>query len=335
MTRSRSTALLAIVLSFVAICPKASAQDNAANAAARLLYDEARALLKAENYAEACPKLERSHAMSPATDTKFWLADCYEHTGRPTTAWQLFREAVDESKAQGNDKKASYARERAQALVPRLAKIKVSVPAEAVVEGLEIKCDGKVLAAALWDQEVPVDPGSHVISVAAPWKKGWEEPQKVDEGAAVVVTIPKLIDVPKPAVVVPPVAAKPSPPPVEPAGTRWAYLGPALGAAGVGVAGVVAGAVFGVGAMSQWKQGHDECGQDCPKDTAAYKLIVEADRNASASTVGFVVGGAALAASGVLLYLGLRSPPAARSSGLSITPTVGPEHAGVSLQATF
>jgi len=340
--RSKAIALLVVAASLAAICPKAEAQSNSENeATARLLYDEARNLLKEEKYAEACRKLEDSNRLSPATDTKFWLADCYEHMGRIAKAWQLFRNVVDESKAQGNQKKADFARERVQALVPRLAKIKVSVPAEAAVKGLEIKRNGVPVEDILWEQDVPVDPGEYVITAVAPGKKSWEQQKKVGEGDQVIVTIPALQDLQAPPQVSSPPGQGPKPGPKpanEPEGVNWGLRGGAIGVGVLGIGGVVVGTIFGLGAQSQWNNAQEKCGRnldDCNEKSLARAYSTDADKQATISTVGFAVGGAALAAGVVLWIVSQPRAPAASSSSLQVAPSVGPDHAWMSVRGRF
>ena len=52
-------------------------------AAAESLFQEARKLMDAKRYGEACPKLVASHKLAPAVGTLLNLADCYERGGQP------------------------------------------------------------------------------------------------------------------------------------------------------------------------------------------------------------------------------------------------------------
>lgn len=344
MTRSNAIALMVAVGSIIAMCPRVMAQDNATNAAtARLLYDEGRSLLKARKFAEACKKLEDSNRLASATDTKFWLADCYENTGRIATAWRLFREAVDESKSQGNQKKADFARERAEALVPRLPRLTISVPPDAAVNGIEIKQNGGLVALALWEQPVPVDPGDYTITVTAPGKKAWEQSRSMGEGASTVVTIPRLEDLPTstPAPSASVVAQVPVPPVKdrgEPGRPSTAMRAAAIGAGVLGAGGLVVGTVFGLRARSQFQEAQEKCGTEagpCVNGSVPHDLSVDANNSATVSNVGFIVGGAGLTAGVVLWLLSGPSASAPKGTSLQIAPSVGPDHAWISVRASF
>src|ERR1700691_908594 len=100
---------------------RASAQGSTERTAtAQGLYESAAALMKAGKSAEACPKLEESQRLDPAMGTQFFLAVCYESTGRPTSAWSLFLEVANAAKAAGNTVRETTARARAAALEPKL-----------------------------------------------------------------------------------------------------------------------------------------------------------------------------------------------------------------------
>src|SRR6185369_5679854 len=91
---------LALLLAHPAVAWADTPADRAARAQG--LYDAAAELIKAGKFAEACPKLEESQRLDPAMGTQFFLAGCYEKTGRPTSAWSLFLEVAAAAKAAGN-----------------------------------------------------------------------------------------------------------------------------------------------------------------------------------------------------------------------------------------
>src|SRR4051794_25809493 len=66
----------------------ASAQSE--SAAARALFAEARKLMAAERYDEACPKFEESLRLDQGIGTQFNLAHCWEKQGRTASAWGMF-----------------------------------------------------------------------------------------------------------------------------------------------------------------------------------------------------------------------------------------------------
>jgi hypothetical protein len=111
-----------------------------------------------------------------------------------------------------------------------------------------------------------------------------------------------------------------------------------LGLGGAGVVGLAVGAVFGVNAISSWSSSKSECStSSCPNHGQA---VTDHDSAASAATVSTiaVVGGLALAAGGLALYL---TAPSARenaptqSRALRLVPSAGATGGGLELRGTF
>lgn len=130
--------------------PGMAAADPSKNdpAAAQILFYDARNLMQAGKYAEACPKLEESLRLDPGLGTQFNLADCNEHIGKITTAWVGFLEVAAQSKATNQPEREKVARKRAAALDARLPKLVVDVIS--APPGLEVKRDGVVIGSAAW-----------------------------------------------------------------------------------------------------------------------------------------------------------------------------------------
>ena len=63
-------------------------------AAAESLFSDARRLMQAGDYEQACPKLEASRRLEPGLGTTLNLGDCYEKLGRTASAWGEFRGAA-------------------------------------------------------------------------------------------------------------------------------------------------------------------------------------------------------------------------------------------------
>src|ERR1700677_768529 len=152
-----------ILLLGMAWSPEARAQapgEGDKAALAQGLYDAAAELIKAGKFAEACPKLEESQRLDPAMGTQFFLAGCYEKTGRPTSAWSLFLEVAGAAKAAGHTVRETTARARAAALEPRLPRLRIVVDdATRALAGLEIRRDGVLVQAVAYGAPIPVDLG--------------------------------------------------------------------------------------------------------------------------------------------------------------------------------
>lgn len=149
---------------------------RADRALAEALFDEGRRLAAAGKFAEACPKFERSNAEDPAPGTQLNLASCYEHLGKTASAWATYTAVA--SAASGA--RATFAQQKADALVPMLAKLTIRASSARTVTR-----DGAVVPAASFGVAIPVDPGAHVVVAS-----GFQRSVTVAPGATVVVTVP-------------------------------------------------------------------------------------------------------------------------------------------------
>jgi tetratricopeptide (TPR) repeat protein len=107
--------LLALTLLFAG---RAEAQASAAHADA--LFNEGKAKLAAEDYAEACRLFAGSFAMDPATGTLLALALCHERAGDLQAAISEYRGAAERARQEGRADRAQAATERADELEAKL-----------------------------------------------------------------------------------------------------------------------------------------------------------------------------------------------------------------------
>lgn len=289
-------------------------------AVAQSLYDDARALMSAGTFAAACPKLEESQRLDPAPATLFHLADCYEHVGRTASAWAAYLDVAAISKRNGRAEREQVARDKANALLPKLSKLAIDVPASSQAPGIIVKRDGSVVREGQWGTPVPVDSGKHVVDAAAPGKLPWHgEIAVTEEGKSANVSVPKLEDAPPEAVAATPAPVGPStsapPAPVTHSSTQKIL---AVAAAGAGVVGLGLGSVFGLQALS--KNSDSNASGHCANDVCDGPGKQSRDDARSAgtlSTIGFVAGGVLLAGGAVLWFT------APSGEGVRVSPTVG------------
>lgn len=320
MRRSLSGLLLACVLVGSTVRAEPSAADAAT---ARSLFDEARKLMKAGKYAEACPKLEEGARLNPGIGMRFNLASCWEHLGKTASAWSLYLDVAASAKLANQPAREKEARKAAQALEPLLSSLTIVVDAK--VPGLEVKHDGTVVGEGAYGTAVYVDPGTHVVEASAPDHEPWTHKVEIAVKDRIKVTVPKLkaIDKPKPP---------PPPPPKEPPSpglgtTRTVALG--LGV--VGVIGLGVGTYGGLRAMSLNGQSGDHCeGNVC--DREGYDLRKDALSAGRVGTVGFVAGGAFLVGAAVLWFL---APPPARETTTAFVPYVGNGGGGLAMTGAW
>jgi hypothetical protein len=182
-----ATGALAALVALVATVTPARADDKATAEAA---YDRAKQLVKAGNYAEACPLFETSYHADPQIGVLLNLADCHENVGRTATALSEFREAIEITRKRGDTREA-YAQSRADALAPKVPKLHLVPPAKPIA-GFAVRRDTTDVT-VLVGTDLPVDPGEHELVATAPGYKTWTKKITVAaDGATTSVELPAL-----------------------------------------------------------------------------------------------------------------------------------------------
>jgi hypothetical protein len=184
----------------------AQAEDQAT---ARTLFNDARDLMKAGHYDQACPKLEAANKVYPGSGVLLNLGDCYEHLGRTASAWTEFGEAASSAERMGRAADKAEAQRRQSAIEPKLSRLAIRVSKEA--PGLVVKRDGSALDRGAWGIAIPVDPGSHAVSAEASGFAAWSGTASVtDAGKTVTIDVPELQALPAPPVPPPSASETPS-----------------------------------------------------------------------------------------------------------------------------
>jgi hypothetical protein len=326
-----------VVVMSVAAGP-AHAQPGDAGSIAEQLFNQARDLAKANQWAEACPKFEASLRYDPALGTRLNLATCYEHIGRLASAWSLYRESVDLAKNAGDTKRRDYAQKQADALESRLAKLTISAPARPPA-GLVVTRDGTPIDPGALGIALYADAGPHAITASAPGFETFEQTVILVDGKAETLAIPALVA--KPAAAAAHDSTKPvidqqvdTPEPVGPRSRTRAYV--ALGVGGAGVVAVATGLVFGVKARSTYGDVKALCGADvvCSPEhyPEATRLAHDARARATTSTVLVIGGGAAIVAGAVVFLTAPREPERAAAR---VVPVPHDHGAGLAIVGRF
>lgn len=331
-TRShRSMTLLAAaaLAGLLAASPAGAADELEDKAAAQALFEEGKRLMTEGRYAEACARLEESQALDKGMGTQFHLASCYEATGRTASAWALFLEVAAAARAAGMQEREDLARRRAADLEPRLARLTIVAPDDPAT-GLVIERDGVPVGRGQWGTSVPVDPGEHTITAAAPGRKPWRTLVRVPDEST-VIAVPELAAAPRPAA--PREPPRPAPPPVRAAvhGLRPVQVAGLVGG-GLGIAGLGAGAVLGLLAQSKLDASAEHCAGDLCKPAGA-ELRARALDLGNGATAAFIAGGALVAGGVTLILVGRPADSAAppdRRGSLHVAPTVGAGQLGLS-----
>jgi hypothetical protein len=306
MNHFRRNFPLLLVAGSLLLAAPARAQSASDKAAAEALFHEGRKLFDAGNYPAACAKLAESERLDPAPGTLLNLAGCYEKNGQTASAWATFKEAASASHQKGRTDWEELARTRAAALEPNLSRLTITVLAPST-DGLQVLRDGAVVGQAELGTAIPVDPGTHVIDATAPKRTAFH--QSVDvagSGGSQTVSVPELaVD-----------AGAGSAGGGESGGTSPGSTQRLVGlvVTGAGVVGIGIGAVFGVIAMNKENSAlNGNCtGDRCNQQ--GVQLGQDAHSAATASTIAFGVGAAAVAGGLALYFLAPKNPS---------TPTVG------------
>jgi hypothetical protein len=298
-----------------AASPKPSAADRAA---AQVLFDEGRELMEQGRAADACPRFEESERLEPGLGTRFHLAACYEALGKLASAHALFLSVAAEAASRSQPAREKVARERAQAVEPRLARLTIEVPFSPS-PALRITRDGAAVGTAQWGLPVPVDPGVHHVDASAPGYESWSTDVEVPREPGVT------------RVNVPPLAER-RPAFFEPLSRK---LG--LAALGVGAGTIALGSVFVAQAISK-KNASDRAGcseRDCRSQTGLSlrrEALQAGDRATWAMGIGLVGLGAAAALFWVL-------PPSSEQGGddsdVQLSPVADLSSASLRLNGRF
>jgi hypothetical protein len=259
----------------------AQAEDQAA---ARALFNDARDLMKAGQYEQACPKLEAANKLYPGSGVLLNLGDCYEHLGKTASAWTEFGEAAFAADRAGRPVDKAEALRRQGILEPKLSRLVIRVAKEA--PGLVVKRDGSAIERGAWGAAVPVDPGKHEVSAEAGGFLPWSGTVTVAEpGQTAALDVPELQPAPQPPPPPPTVAAPPAArPEVAPPRYWTARRSASVAVAGVGLVGMGVGGLVGLVAKSKFDSALGETGEQRHTDSLA------AVRTSDAATVVVSVG---------------------------------------------
>jgi hypothetical protein len=281
----------AAALFVVALSSRIAQADAAQSAAAEALFDEGRRLMEAGRYGDACGRFEESQRLDQGIGTQYNLADCWEKTGRIASAWGAFLDVSYTARKEGQPEREKVARDRAQAIAPRLPRLTVVVAQGADDASLRITRDGVLVGKGQWSTSLPVDPGTHRIAATAQGKEPWETTVQLAETATVTVQIPALATLSK----------EPAAPqqPLRPS-SGGVHRGSAWALGGISLAGIALGSVYGLAARSRNDDSMAYCSGKTVCSQQGVDLRDEARRDALVSTIAFGVGAAALAGAVVL-----------------------------------
>jgi len=320
----------ASVLAVMSLARSAAAQSEVPVAEA--LYQAGRDLMAQKDYENACPKFAESYRLDPATGTLLNLAACHEAQGKLATAWTEYMDVSRIGRRDGRADRIKYAREHADALLPRLSRLTIATAPDTDATALEITLDGMAVGQVMLGVAAPLDPGPHVVVATAPGKKPYR--QEVVLGAEAdqqTLTIPALeAGEPVPVQPVQPVAVAPvapppapSPPPKEATSKRLTV--PVIVAGSVTIALAAATTVTGIVYLNHRSSYQGET------DPVERKSQYDQAQGFQIASTALFVG--TLAGAGATTYLYLTSPESTTRARL--TPVLAPGLAFVSAEGRF
>lgn len=326
--------VLALLLLFLTLAPRARAESNAESNAevaaparpavdAEELYERGLAKFREARFSAACEDFRASFQLDPLPGVLFTLATCESRAGRVATAARRYEEFLkmveglpEETRAK-EEARVNFAESELESLRPKIPYLTLAL--EGSQDSTIARLDGRVIAPDEWEKPKAVDPGAHVLTLVK--KDGSLEEKRVvvapGEQVRLVVGSSETSPAQKETEAV-------APAPAATSRRKWAYA-----SAGVGAVGLVVGSVFGALAMGETSEAKSGCpGGDCGTESEL-KAAQSAALKANLSTAGFAVGLAG-ASVGAVLYFGDKGSSAdGRAASLRLTGR------GVQLRGTF
>lgn len=290
--------------------------------AARALADAGFKLYEGGDYAGALSRFKAAEGIYHAPPHLLFMGRCQDKLGKLVEAKQLYQQLVDEDlgdQATGPFGEAqAEGRQALEALAGRIPTLQVTLEGtDASLAAVSI--DGQPVAAEALADPIEVNPGEHRLVLEVAGHEPAETTVTVEEGTAGhPVTLP-----------VGPATAEeagPAPPPDE---EEAPSIVPPLIVAGVGVAAIGVGVVTGILTLDDAAELKDRCPDNpCPEDNES--LADSVNTLGTVSTIGFVVGGAAIGAGVLWLLLQPNGPTEeAATAQPAVEFLVGPTALGV------
>jgi hypothetical protein len=305
----------------VLITPTLARADDPSGGRAQSLFDEGKALLDAENFSAACPKLAESKELAPGIGVTLYLANCEDNVGKRASALLHYREAETMAHARG-DARESVAHDYVTKLETETARIHIHLPPGS--QKLTVTDNGRPVSINS-NRGFPADPGSHKIRASSSGKAEWSEvvhvPESIDgvDGMTIEISVPPLDD----GGLVSDRSTETQPDQNARTSNISTQKVIGIGVGAVGIVGLGVGAFLGLHAKSLQNEsdgpgGGCNAGDTC--DPHGQDLRMSALSSATVSTVLFAVGGAAVV-TGIVLYV------TAPSSHHDVAIAVGPGNA--------
>lgn len=315
----------------------ATSPAQAQSAKAEALFDDGNRLMAGGKLAEACEAFEASNQLDPRAGTLIRLGECREQNRQLASAWSAYKRALARVK---DPRKREFAAARVAALEPGLSYLTVSVAETSRIDGLALARAGTSVDPAQWNRPQPVDGGDYVITARAPEHEEWQTTVHVAvAGAKVAVEVPRLEELRKATSPTPATSSVTEPSDAraaEPQGVFTTRRKIAIGVAGAGAIGLIAGVVLGTSANGKQDDAFRLCpdpATPCKQGDQANALIQASHSRAHEANVAFGIAAGAAIAAGVLWFIG--APDAESTAPVSVAPSMAPGGPSVVVMGRF
>jgi hypothetical protein len=328
----------------------ALAQSDSDRATARRIANAGVEAYQQQDYRLAAEKLEKAFEILKAPSVALWLARALSQQGQLVAAAERFAEAgrlpIDRGNASVQLAAQHDAAAELEVLTPQIPLLTIQVPGVNASE-LALSLDGHALSSAVVGEQQPVDPGKHHIEVRRGEQLASADVQ-LARGETKVATLGFVepSSLAAPASSEHPTSTSAAHAPATPAASN--SVTPAdtgevsrhalgLAVAGVGVAGLAMGGVFGYLALQAKHEQTDKCPSssaclDRPGASSAHESAVA---KGTISTIAFVAGALTTTVGIVLVATDKSAAQEAPGPKLSLVTNMGPSAGTVRLCGEF
>ena len=319
---SRAAAVCVCAVAIAVTTPVRADDTGAADA----LYADAKALAESGNWSAACPKFEASLEASRTLGTLLNLADCLEQDKKLGRALERWEEAIALANEK-NDERAKFATERKALLEPRVPTLVLDV--KQGPEALSVSVGKRDVEPGRFGLPLKVDPGKLEIVVSRDDQVLQTSEIQLAEGESKrhpldLAAIAKAHPGKKKLLLVP---ANPA--------QRYAGIATlSVGLAGLATFGIMEAVALGQRAAADGKGGCVEKGETTVCSPQGYELAQTAGDVAEIGQwIG--VGGLAVAALGLTLFLTAPSDRQEEQPSAAIVPLLLPGGGGLGIGGRF
>jgi hypothetical protein len=306
-------------------------------------------LVKSHAYGEAIAEFNQAYDLGRDFAVLYDIGQAYISIDQPVFAVDTLRKYL----SQGGNRVPAARRKVVEAEVSKQEGRIATLLVRPNVTGATIRLDGIEVGTAPMSVDLRINAGAHLIAVVAEGYRPWEQPVDLVGGEQKILDV--RLEASAPPAVPPPSAAaasatssagavaapipvaavaQPTPPASPPMSTERKV---AFGLAGLGVAALTMGGVYGMRALSKR---HDS-DTFCPQNQCTQAGVDLNNQAKTAARIADVAIGVGLASAAVATYLFVRSPKyqtvaeSPRNDGVRLHADIAPGRTGVVLRGAW